>query len=364
MRGLFEATRPYRPVLLLLLLLAVGGGVMNYSFLTVSNLTNLLTSQSVLWLVAMGMTFVLVSGGLDLSVGAVAALSGIASAMLLGRWDSGLFAVIVGTALGAAVGCLANGVLVGYYRLPVFVVTLASLTALTGIVQLWTDSASYFVTDPLLLWIGTGRLLDVPVTIWLMAIVFVGSLYVERWTYFGRDVYAVGGSRMAARLAGIKTSRTLVGVYGLVGGLAGFAGIVAVGRIGAATPQVDNTLPLAAIAAALLGGTALSGGSGSVVGTAFGVLFIGGLANFLSISGVPQAWQQVLTGVILLLSVRREVAGRRRRPSWWPRSTRSPGDEPTSADLSHAPLAESAPVSLQNDAYHAESAKEDSHNGR
>jgi ribose transport system permease protein len=225
---------------------------------------------------------------------------------------------------GAFIGALVNGFLVARLSLSVFVVTLASMTALTGVVQLWSGSQSFFVSEPFYLALGTSDFVGLPIPVWCMIATFVVALYVERWTYFGRDIYAVGGNIVAAKLSGIRTVRTLIAVYAIMGGAAALAGTIAVGRIGAATPQVDNSLPLQAIAAALLGGTALTGGLGSVLGTALGVLFIGGLGNLLSISGVPQAWQQVLTGLILIIAVSSHLTRRRRRQS----SATKSGNEP------------------------------------
>ncbi len=136
-----------------------------------------------------------------------------------------------------------------------------------------------------------------------MIVTFVIALYVQHRTYWARDVYAIGGSVVAARLSGIRTSLILMSVYGLSGACAALGGIIATGRIGAATPQPDPNLPLQAIAAVLLGGTSLLGGQGGVGGTALGVLFIGILQNGLSISGVSSFWQQVITGVILVAAV-------------------------------------------------------------
>jgi ribose transport system permease protein len=309
----WRLTRPYRPVLALLAVLVLLGGTTQPAFLTRSNLQNLLSSQSVLWIVALGMTFVLVSGGLDLSVGALATFVGILLAKLLNAGLSPALILVVVVMAGALIGGLVNGFLVAKLSLSVFVVTLASMTALTGAVQLWSGSASFFVTNPFCLALGTSHFLGLPVPVCCMIATFVLALYVERRTYFGRDIYAVGGNIVAAKLSGIRTARTLIAVYAIMGGATALAGAIAVGRIGAATPQVDNSLALQAIAAALLGGTALSGGVGSVLGTALGVLFIGGLGNLLSISGVPQAWQQVLTGLILVIAVSSHLAGRRRK---------------------------------------------------
>jgi len=153
-----------------------------------------------------------------------------------------------------------------------------------------------------------------------MIVSFLIALYVQHRTYWARDVYAIGGSIVAARLSGIRTSLTLISVYALAGGCAALGGVITTGRIGAAAPQPDPNLPLQAIAAVLLGGTSLLGGQGGVGGTALGVLFIGILQNGLSIAGLSSFWQQVVTGVILVvavggdqLSMRRGIGGVRKR---------------------------------------------------
>ena len=300
---LWARTRRFRPVLLLLVVMFPAFAVLQSAFLTTANLESMLANSAVLWIVAMGMTFVLLSGGFDLSVGAIAALAGIFMAKALEQGIPGGIVLILVVLLGVVIGALVNGVLVGRGGLSVFVVTLASMISLTGIVDLWSNSKSFYVFAPVAARIGTEDLLGIPTPIWIMAAVFLVALYVQNKTFFGRDVYAVGGNPIAARLAGIRVPGTLIVVYGLVGGCAALAGAVAVGRIGAAVPQVNDTLPLEAIAAVLLGGTALSGGSGGVGGTALGVLFIAVLDNGLAISGVSNDWQNIVTGIILVAAV-------------------------------------------------------------
>jgi ribose/xylose/arabinose/galactoside ABC-type transport system permease subunit len=215
----------------------------------------------------------------------------------------GWLAVILTVILGAVVGGVLNGIFVGIFRLSVFVVTLASMTVLTGIVLVWTKSASIYVNDPIAGHLAVSRLGGIQTPIFIMAVVFLIFLFVQKRTYFGRDIYATGGSYTAARLSGIRTERTLIAVYAVAGACAGLGGVIAVGRVGAATPSVDNGLALQAVAAVLIGGTLLTGGAGSVVGTAFGCLFIGILQNGLNLAGVGSDWQYVVTGVILLMSV-------------------------------------------------------------
>ena len=301
--AVWRRSRPFRPVLMLLSGLVIALSLVDGGFLTVVNLQNIATSVSVLWMVALGTTFVQLSGGIDLSSGAVAALAGICLAKLAETGLPGPVVIVAVVAFGAAVGAVVNGIPVGILRLNVFVVTLASMTAISGAVSLWSGTQSIYVTAPAVAWLALDSFLGTPMPIWIMAAAFLVFLYVQARTYFGRDTYAVGGGMTAARLSGIRTSRTLVVVWAVAGAMAALAGVIAVGRIGAAAPIPDDTLPLNAIAAVLLGGSALTGGVGGVGGTVFGVLFIGTLQNGLSLSGIPTYWQQIVTGVILVVAV-------------------------------------------------------------
>jgi ribose transport system permease protein len=299
----WHATRPFRAILFLTFALVVALAVSQHGFATWQNTQNLLTSVSGLWVVSMGMTYVLITAGADLSVGAISALGGIFMAKIVSGGVPGWPAVALTLVFGAVVGAVVNGALIGRLRLSFFVVTLASLTAMTGVVNLWSDTQSFTVAVPAVSEIGVQKLGGLPTLIWIMIGVYLLGSYVLRWTYFGRDVYAAGGSIAAARLSGVRTARTLILTYGISGLCAALAGIIAIGRIGVAAPNVDANLPLEAIAAVLLGGTSLAGGFGSLTGTAIGVLFLGALSNGLSIAGVPSFWQQVVTGVILVLAV-------------------------------------------------------------
>jgi len=311
--GTWTATAPFRPVLVLLVALLIALTIwLPHSFPTGTNLQNTLTAVAVLWIISMGMTFALLSGGVDLSVSANGALSGYFMAKILGVGVPAGVAIVLAVIFGAVIGLVCNGFLIGKLHLSFFVVTLASMTALTGVVNLWSHTLSIFVTSNVIGYMAVGHFLGIAVPIWIMAAVFVVAYYAQRWTYFGRDIYAVGGSMTAARLSGIQTTRTVIAVYGVTGGTAAFAGVILVGSIGSASPTVDGTLPLLAVAAVLLGGTALTGGAGSVVGTALGVLFIGVLQNGLSIGGVSGFWQDVVTGIILVAAVL--GSGRTRRP--------------------------------------------------
>ena len=331
----WAATARFRPVLLLDVVLVAIFASTTTGFLTKSNIDNLLTSVSIIWLIAMGMTFVLLSGGFDLSAGAVATVSGIALAKMLSGGVPAWAAIALTVIVGAAIGGLVNGLLVGRLRVSVFVVTLATMTALTGLATIWTDTQTEPVTDNTVLSLVTDRIAGQPVIVWVMLFSFLLVLFLQQRTQFGRNVFAVGGNEKAAALSGIRTGRVLIAVYAVVGAAAAIGGIIADGRIGGAAPQVDNTLPLQAIAAVLIGGTSLLGGVGGVGGTFFGMLFVGILSNGLSLAGVQTAWQQVITGVILVVAVlgdRLDVLG-------WLRRRRRTYTDPLSSDQ-HTPTTE------------------------
>lgn len=301
--NLWRATHSFRPVLLLLVAICVFLSIWQDGFLTTVNTQNIATSVAVLWLIALGATFVQLSGGIDLSSGAIAAIAGICLTRLLDTGIPGGLVIVLVVLFGAAIGTIVNGILVGVVGLNVFVVTLASMTAITGAVSLWSGTRSTFVFSEAVNKLAIDEFLGLAMPIWIMAATFLLFLFVQTRTYFGRDIYAIGGSMTAAKLSGIRTARTLLIVWGVAGAMAALAGVIAVGRIGASAPQPDNTLPLNAIAAILLGGSALTGGMGGVSGTALGVLFIGVLQNGLSLSGAPTYWQQIVTGVILIAAV-------------------------------------------------------------
>jgi ribose transport system permease protein len=298
------ATRRFFAVLVLFVLLFAYFAITQDKFLTSGNIDALLTGSSILWMVSIGLTFVMLTGGFDLSLGSVMAMSGIAMATFMNKWGVPLGVGIVLTVLfGLLVGGLVNGVLIGKVGLPFLVVTLGTLTLYGGIVNLWSKGATEAIVSKDLTAIAFNHALGIPVPAWIMLGVFLIALYVQRSTYFGRDVYAVGGSPDAARLSGIRVTRVLIAVYAIAGMLAALAGVMQVARIGAASPQVGGEIIFSAAAAVLLGGTSFSGGVGGVGGTIIGVLLLATLENGLSVSGVQSYWQQIITGVILLAVV-------------------------------------------------------------
>ena len=214
-----------------------------------------------------------------------------------------LLAVVLTVVIGALIGGAVNGTLIGRFGLSFFVVTLGTASLYQGIVSIWSQTKTTYIDSSFVDGIGFGSALGISTPIWIMVAVFAVAFVVLRWTYFGRDVYAVGGNIDAARLSGINVIRTIVAVYAIVGACAALGGVIQAGRLGASSPIVGADIPLAAAAGVLLGGTSFVGGIGGVTGTAVGVLFIGTLQNGLAIRGISSFWQQVVTGAILILAV-------------------------------------------------------------
>jgi ribose/xylose/arabinose/galactoside ABC-type transport system permease subunit len=330
--GVWAASSRYAAVLILLVSIFVVLSITQENFFTRPNIENLLTSVSILFVVSIGMTFVVLTAGIDLSVGSTLALMGILLSYLFNDLGLPAWLAVLGTLVaGALLGALVNGVLIGKVGLSFFVVTLGTLSLYQGIVNIWSGTETTYITSPLIDWFGFGGVGGIPSPIVIMVATYVVAFVLLRWTYFGRDVYAVGGNIEAARLSGINVARTLILVYGITGLAAALGGIIQAGRLGAASPLVGTSIPLDAAAAVLLGGTSFTGGVGGVTGTAIGVLFIGTLQNGLSIAGVSSFWQQVVTGAILILAVaidrlQQNPSGRIRRGRW---GTRQP---PTSIE--------------------------------
>lgn len=307
-------------VLVVLVLMIIFFSITQEKFLSGPNISAILTSSSILWIASMGLTFVMLSGGFDLSIGSMLALTGIGMGWFLN--EAGLpvaLAIIATIALGAILGGLVNGILIGKLGLSFLVVTLGSLILFRGLTNFWSQSKTTQVISPFLDALAYGSTFGVPNPVWVMLATYLVMLYVQKYTFFGRDIYAVGGNMEAARLSGIRTSRTLIAVYAISGGLAALAAVMQDARIGAASPQVGENLVFSAAAAVLLGGTAFSGGVGGVSGTVVGVLFLGVLQNGLSVAGVESYWQQIITGLILIGAITLDYAQRKgirfRRPA-------------------------------------------------
>jgi ribose transport system permease protein len=285
-------------------------------FFTPDNLLNVSLQASITAIIAAGMTFVILTGGIDLSVGSLVAFAGIVSTTVI---KTGLppvagfvTAILAGVAVGSLSGAFA-GFCITRFNIAPFIVTLATMTIWRGAAFVWTDGRPVWELPAGFAFLGTGRLLAVPVPSIIMVLTFIASHIILTRTRFGRYVYAVGGNIEAARLAGIRTWRVLVNVYVLSGTLAALSGILLASRMNSGQPNAGVAYELDVIAAVVVGGTSLSGGAGSIVGTFIGAMLIAVLRNGLNLLNVNSYVQQVIVGVVILLAVMLDQIRRRRR---------------------------------------------------
>ena len=279
-----------------LIALVVVLSLLNRYFLTVGNLMNVLHQLSILAIVSAGMTFVIVCGGFDLSVGSVVALTGSLAALVMMRWGI-LVGILSGLLAGTAIG-LVNGTLISRVRISPFIATLGMQVIARGLALGVTGGSAVFGLPASYSWLGNGHLWIFPVPAVMAFLVFLGGWLVLQHTAFGLRVYAVGGNREAARLSGINVERVITMSYLICGACAGFAGLILSARLQAGEPTAAVFLELFAIAAVVLGGASLQGGEGFISRTMIGVLFIGFLQNGLNLMNVPYYWQQVVIGSV------------------------------------------------------------------
>jgi ribose transport system permease protein len=300
----------------MLLLLVVFLTITQEQFATSQNFINILNTNAVLLVVSVGLTFVLLVGGFDLSLGGMLALAGVGLALLIEAGVPPLPAVLAVVAAGTLVGLVLNGWLIAGVGLSFLVVTLATSSLFASAALVITGGQSQSVFEQGLLSLGTGTWAGVPYSVWIALAVLVVAVVVLRWTGYGRMVYAVGGNPEAARLAGIDVTLVRASAYGIAGGLAALAGVLTTAQLTAASPTAGAGVALTAGAAVLLGGTTFTGGRGTMLGTLLGVLFLGVLSNGITLTGVSAFWQGIVSGIVLILALlldrvrtRREAAG-------------------------------------------------------
>jgi ribose transport system permease protein len=308
---------------LALALMVIALSVASHNFLTVDNTMNVLRQISINLCLSLGMTLVILSGGIDLSVGSVLALSGAVAAGLL---KNGLAlprfnllvqftvpgAIVAGIGVGSVLGWF-NGLAVTRFKLPPFVATLGMLSIARGLTMLWTGGFPVTGLGDDFGRLGTGHALGIPMPVWISAALVALFIVVTRRTRFGRHLYAVGGNERAATLSGLAVPRIKLMVYTLGGGLAAVAGLLVTARLDSATPNAGLGYELDSIAAVVIGGTSLSGGRGSILGTVLGCLIIGVLNNGLFLLDVSPFWQQVVKGFVILAAVAIDKASKAER---------------------------------------------------
>jgi len=278
--------------------------ILNPDFLSVNNLLNVLRQVSINAIIAFGMTFVILTGGIDLSVGSILALTGAVTAGMMAGGTDPVLAMLFGLILGALLGAV-NGVLIAKGNVAPFIATLATMTIYRGLTLVYTegrpisglgDSLSFQL-------LGKGYFFGIPIPVVTMLISFGILYFILKKTTFGRRVYAVGGNEEASKLSGIKTGRIKIYVYALTGFLSALAALILTSRLNSAQPTAGQMFELDAIAAVVLGGTSLTGGRGWIVGTLIGALIIGVLNNGLNLIGVSSFFQQVVKGLVILFAV-------------------------------------------------------------
>ncbi len=292
--------------LIALIFLIVVVSFLNPNFFTVDNILNILRQTSVNAIIAVGMTLVILTAGIDLSVGSVLALCGAFAASMIALEVPVLVAVPTALVAGAALGAI-SGIIIAKGKVQAFIATLVTMTLLRGVTMVYTEgrpiSTGFTDTADAFAWFGTGYALGIPVPVWLMVVVFAAAWYLLNHTRFGRYVYALGGNESATRLSGINVDRVKIGVYAICGMLAALAGIIVTSRLSSAQPTAGMGYELDAIAAVVLGGTSLMGGKGRIMGTLIGALIIGFLNNALNLLDVSSYYQMIAKAVVILLAV-------------------------------------------------------------
>jgi ribose transport system permease protein len=294
-----------------LLVLVTVFSILSSTFLTVGNIENIALQASVNAVLAIGMTMVIVTAGIDLSVGSTLAVAGVVAADLMTRGVPTVVAVVGCLAAGLVCGGI-NGLLIERGRLAPFIVTLGTLSVYRGLALLWTDGQPIFGLSNTFRDAVAGDFLGIPIPVLIAAAVAVVAHMILRHTRFGEYALALGGNREAARLSGINIGAVNVGVYALSGMLAGVAAIILIARLGAAEPIAGTSYELYAIAAAVMGGASLMGGRGSIVGAVLGALVISTLQTGLTILNVQAFWQLVAIGTVVILAVAGDRAERSR----------------------------------------------------
>jgi ribose transport system permease protein len=314
-KELFKKLQP----LIALIAMVVALSLLSDKFLTVANQRNIFLQISVNLCLSIGMTLVILTSGIDLSVGAILALAGAVAAGLLKNGHTlKMFGVVLQfTPFGAVVAGIFTGLVLGWFngfaitkfKLPPFVATLGMLSIARGLTMLWTGGFPVTDLGSEFGFIGAGVFLEVPMPIWISAALVLIFYIVSKKTLLGRYIYAVGGSEKATAFSGINVNRVKLWVYALGGALAAVAGLIVTARLDAADPKAGLGYELDSIAAVVIGGTSLNGGRGSILGTVLGCLIIGVLNNGLFLLDVSPFWQQVVKGFVILAAVAADKLG-------------------------------------------------------
>ena len=300
--ALLRALKQYGGILLSLVMLCVVFSFLNPRFMSVVNFMNILQQVAVVAIAAFGMTWVILLGEIDLSVGSIIAVAGMVGAQCF-AFGLGFAPAIVLTLLAGALMGMLNGVLTAKLLLPSFIVTVATMGIYRGMVSLPTNGAPAMIENPTWTAIGTESFLGLPAIIWVVAVLFLVNHILLSKTSFGRRAYLTGGNREAAVYSGIKVDRLKITIFMISGVMAAISGVLLSSRLFSAQTNAGMSYELDAIAAAVLGGTSLAGGVGTMVGTLIGALIIGVMNNGMNMLSVPYFYQLIVKGLVILIAV-------------------------------------------------------------
>lgn len=285
-----------------LLLLCIFFTITTDKFLSASNITNIILQSSIVGIVAIGGTMIIIDTGIDLSSGSVIALLGLIAANMAKSNMPVFFVVLITIALGMSIG-LFNGLSITKLHLPPFIVTLATMSMSRGLALVYSNATTIYDLPDNFNFFGRGKIIGIPFPVILTIILYLVGHFVLSRTVFGHQVYAIGGNKEAAYLAGIKVEKTETIIYVIEGALVAISAIILTGRLGAALPTAAQGLELNAIAAIVIGGTSFSGGRGTMLGTFIGVLIIGVLNNGLNLLNISPFWTQFVQGSVIFIAV-------------------------------------------------------------
>lgn len=272
------------------------------TFMTTNNITNILRQISINGVLAVGMTFVILTGGIDLSVGSLVAVTSVICGSLLENGMNTMIVIVIGVGAAMILGLL-NGYLVSYVGFQPFIATLATMSVCRGFSMVYSDGKPYLIKDKAFLFIGQGKIGQIPMLVIILFVVCIIALIILETTTFGRYVFAIGGNKNAAKLSGVKTQKMEMFVYLISGLCCGIVGLMLSARISSGQPTAGEGYELDAIASVAIGGTSMSGGMGSLRGTILGFLIIGLISNSMTMLGIDSFYQDIVKGLIIILAV-------------------------------------------------------------
>lgn len=287
---------------IVIVVLAVIFGLINPRFASIANFSNILTQASFIMIMAVGMTFVITSAGIDLSVGSLVALVTVIGFDLIKGGMNPALGVLVMFALGGFIGSV-TGMLIAYVKIPPFITTLGMMAGLRGFALVHSAGTMHFGLPPSLTWFGQGSIAGVPVPVIISLLFALFGAWLFKHTKFGLHVRAVGGNREAARLAGVPVNRVEVMVYAMMGVITALGGLIMIARIDSTQATIGTAMEIHVISAVIIGGTSLFGGRGTIYGTVMGAILLSMMTNALVIAGVDFFWQLVVMGAIVLIAV-------------------------------------------------------------